>query len=265
VALTTVSLRPTIDRAWLERAAQSDPLAHALALWDLDHFPEQIRFVSAVREEETVGYLLLWLGHPTVPIVHWFGRPEHAPILAEGLPPRPLVAIVPEDVGPDVARARGPVTTYSLHLLVIERGSIPPTEERREGVRKLTRADRPALVALASRRGEMVVSEYSHIDPDQEAVWGCFEGGRLRAVARAVVRLPTLWLLGGVFVDPSARGRGLGVTIVRTALEAGVREGATVALFVRADRPAARTVYERAGFRLRDRRIWLDAGAGLEP
>jgi ribosomal protein S18 acetylase RimI-like enzyme len=265
VASEPLALRPTIDRPWLERAAVTDPIAHALALWDLDHYPDRIRFVSAVRGEETVGYLLVWLGHPTTPIVHWFGPSEDAPALAEGLPPRPLVAIAPEEVALDIARARGPVTRHALLLYVVERGSARTVIDAPAGVRRLNRSDRPALVALASRRGDMVVSEYSHIDPEQEAIWGSFEGGRLRAVARAVVRLPALWILGGVYVDPSARGRGLGVAVVGAALEAGVREGATAALYVRADRSAARSVYERAGFQLRGQRVWLDAGAGLEP
>jgi ribosomal protein S18 acetylase RimI-like enzyme len=249
----------------LERASIADPVAHALALWDLDHYPDRVRFVSAVEGEATVGYLLIWLGHPTTPIVHWFGASEGARVLTEGLPPRPLIVIVPEGAQPDVERARGPATTHPLLLLVAERAEPPRAEEIHEGVRKLTRADRPQLVDLASGRSDLVLSEYPLLDPEEEAVWGYFEGGRLRGVARAVVRLPSVWLLGGVYVDPSVRGRGLGVAIVRAALAAGARDGATVALYVREDRPAARTVYERAGFRPLGRRVWVDAGANLEP
>ncbi len=206
-----LELRPTIDRAWLEGAVARDPIAHALALWDLDRYPDRVRFVSAVRGEETVGYLLVWLGHPTTPIVHWFGTSDDARALCAGLPPRPLVAIVPEEMGPDVSGARGPVTAYPLLLFVAERASSPPAAEAMpEGMRKLTRADRPALVALATRRGDQGVAEYFHIDPEEEAVWGYFEGGRLWAVARAVVRLPALWLLGGVYVDPVLEGGGSG-------------------------------------------------------
>lgn len=259
------TLRPTIDRVWLEQAAAEDPITHALALWDLDHYPDRVQFVSAVRGETTLGYLLVWLGHPQVPIVHWVGVREDARVLTGGLPARPLVAIVPEEVGPDVARVRGPVTAYPLLLLSIEREAVPTATTTPEGIRRLTRGDRPALVALASRRGDLVVSEYSSLDPEAETVWGFFEGGRLRALARAVVRRPSVWIIGGVYVDPSARGRGLGVAIVQAAIQAGVREARTVALFVRADRPAARAVYERAGFRPLGRRVWLDAGADLEP
>jgi GNAT superfamily N-acetyltransferase len=265
VPAPALELRPTIDRGWLERAAIADPIAHALALWDLDHYPDRVRFVSAVRGEETVGYLLIWLGHPTVPIVHWFGTGEDARALMEGLPPRPLVAIVPEEVGPDVERSRGPVATHALLRLVVEPVNQPEADVPSATVRRLTRADRPELVSLASGRSDMVVSEYPHLDPEEEAVWGCFEGGRLRGVARAVVRLPTLWLLGGVYVDPGARRKGFGVAVVRAALAEGVRSGAMVALYVREDREGARAVYERAGFRPRGRRLWLDAGANLDP
>jgi GNAT superfamily N-acetyltransferase len=265
VPIAELALRPTIDRAWLEREAVANPIDHALALWDLDHFPDRVRFVSAMRGEVTVGYLLIWLGHPIAPIVHWFGTTEDARALVDGLPPRPMTAIVPEEVGPDVELARGPVSAHALLRMVAEgepaEGPMAPQGE----VRRLTRADRPELVSLATGRGDMVVSEYPHIDPEDEAVWGYFETGRLRAVARAVVRRPTVWLLGGVYVDPAARGRGFGVAVVRAARAAGESAGATVALYVREDRAAARAVYERAGFRTRGRRVWLDAGTGLDP
>jgi ribosomal protein S18 acetylase RimI-like enzyme len=148
---------------------------------------------------------------------------------------------------------------------VAESGGLRPPVTKPDGVRLLTAADRPQLVVLTSGRDELVSSEYPHLDPDREEIWGCFEGGALRGVARAVVRLPTVWLLGGVYVDPAARGRGLGGALVHAALAAGGAAGATVALYVREDRVAARTMYERAGFRPHGRRVWIDAGAGLEP
>lgn len=265
MASAAIDLRPTIDRAWLETAAAADPIAHALALWDLDRYPDRVRFVSALKDERTVGYLLLWLGHPTTPVVHWFGTTEDARALAEGLPPRPMVAVVPEEMRPEVERARGPVTSHVLLRLVADPERPPGEESGRSDVRRLVRTDLPELLRLTSGRGEMVASEYPRLDPDQEAVWGCFEDGQLRGVARAVVRLPTVWLLGGVYVDPADRGRGLGVAVVRAALAAGMQEGAMVGLYVREDRPAARAVYEHAGFRPEGRRIWVDAGADLDP
>ena len=160
-----VILRPTIDRGWLERAALTDPVAHAYALWDLDRYPDQVRFVSAVRGETTVGYLLIWLGRGTAPIVHWFGDPTDARNLAEGMPPRPLVAIVPEELRRDVERLRGPVESRPLLLLVADPGAGAAGDAAPTTVRKLTGADRAELVAWATGRSELVVTEYPYLDP----------------------------------------------------------------------------------------------------
>jgi GNAT superfamily N-acetyltransferase len=265
VSVDPVTLRPTIDRVWLEGVAKVDPIAHAYALWDLDRYPGQIRFVSAVRSEETVGYLLIWLGHPTTPIVHWFGESDEARALAGALPPRPLITIAPESVRPDVERARGPVRVCSLLTQTASPADAKPERDSSRPARRLTGADRRRLVSLTSGHDDMVASEYPHLDPDREAIWGVFEGEELRGVAQAVVRLPTIWILGGVYVDPAARGRGLGLEVVRAVLGAASHAGAPVALYVREDRPAARAMYRRAGFRTHGRRVWIDAGASLEP
>jgi ribosomal protein S18 acetylase RimI-like enzyme len=258
-----VALRPTIDRVWLERAAATDPIDHAFALWDLDQYPDRIRFVSAGDSRTTFGYLLLWLGHPTAPIVHWVGEAPEARALLDGLPPRPLVAIVPEGLRTDVERARGP--THSCPLLVLVASPHAPMAEPHPGVRHLVAADRAELARWAAGQTDPVVAEYPALDPEREAIWGFFDRGRLRGVVRAEVRLRSVWLVGGVYVEPSARDRGAGLALVRAALAAGRAAHASVALYVREDRPAARAVYERAGFRPHARRVWIDAGAHLEP
>jgi ribosomal protein S18 acetylase RimI-like enzyme len=259
-----VTVRPTIDRAWLERAAAADPFPHAYALWDLDQYPDRVRFVSALRGDRTTGYLLIWPGRDAV-VVHWFGAKEEAPLLAEQLPPRPLILVVSDEVRAEVERLRGPVVSYPVLLLVAPPGAgspIPPTGGHS---RRLTGDDRAALRALTDGPKEMVAMGYSAVDPGQEVVWGVFEEGELCGAARASVTLPSVWVLSGVFVHPSKRGRGLGHTLVRAVLDDARRAGVPVGLYVREDQRAARAVYDRAGFRLRDRRTWMDAGAGLEP
>ncbi|HYB63581.1 MAG TPA: GNAT family N-acetyltransferase [Thermoplasmata archaeon] len=263
-----MELRPTIDREWLERAAQVDPFAHAYALWDLDHAPYRIRFVSALDREETVGYLLVWLGNPAATVVHWVGSDPRARVLADALPARPLVAVVPEAFQSAVVAVRGPARPHSLLLLTNERSTEPgleaaaaPTPE----VRRLERTDRAALVAFAERQSDPVAGEYPALDPGEEWIWGAFDHGTLIGAARAAVRLPTVWLLGGVVVDPGARGRGHGRALLAAALASGRAAGARVGLYVREDRVDARRLYERLGFRASGRRTWLDLGAGVTP
>ncbi len=260
-----VEVRPTIDRTWLEGASAEDPVSHAFALWDLDRNPDRIRFFSAVRGPTTIGYLLVWLGHPVAPIVHWFGRGTDARALADVLPGRPCVAIVPEEAVPTVEAARGPGRRYSV--LVLARDADAPIAPPRPGgaVRPLRRTDVPLLSTWARRQSDPVVAEYPFLDPEAELMWGAFDGERLVGVVRAEVRLPRVWILGGVYVHDESRGQGWGRELVGAALRAAAAAHARVALYVREDRAAARALYERLSFRPVDRRIWVDLGAGLAP
>ena len=259
-----IVLRPTIDREWLEAAARGDPIAHALARWDLERYPDRIRFVSAVGPSGTVGYLLIWLGHPAAPVVHWVGGIEATEVLADALPPRPLVAITPIEAGASVERARGPARVRSLRVLAATASGATPESAGTPEVRRLGPADRLELDRFARAHADPEVSEYPGLDPQSEVLWGFFEREQLEGVARAAVRLPEVWMIGGVYVAPAARGRGAGLALVRAALAAGRATGATLALYVREDRTAALRLYERAGFRPHGRRSWIDAGADLD-
>ncbi len=252
-----VELRPTIDRGWLERAQGADPLVHAYALWDLDRLPDRVRFVSAVRGEATVGYLLVWLGRPERPVVRWFGSAEAAARLADALPDPPFVAIVPVGAEPAVLAARGPAEVRPVLLLLRERG-MPAAVRPRTEIRRLTRSDRPALEAWARRGADPAVAEYAAGDPDAERIWGAFEGPDLVGVAAASVGLPTIWVLAGVYVDPSARRRGIGRAIVREAIAAAEEAGARAGVYVREEAVPAQRLYESLGFRPVGRQLWLE-------
>jgi GNAT superfamily N-acetyltransferase len=264
-----MELRPSIDRNWLERAAAQDPFVHAYGRWDLDHLPNRVRFISAVDGDETVGYLLVWLGHPTRTVVHWVGADPRARILAEALPPRPLVAIVPEAFQNEVVTLRGPARPYGLLLLAKDPSGEPPGRPAAPSpaveVRRLERSDLSTLVEFVRRQTDPVVAEYPTLDPEEDWAWGAFERGILLGAVRAAVRLPDVWLVGGVFVDPNARNRGVGRALVEAALASARQSRVRVGLYVREDRLAARRLYERLGFRPAGRRTWLDLGAGFAP
>jgi ribosomal protein S18 acetylase RimI-like enzyme len=257
-----VEVRPTIDRLWLERMASVEPLTHAYALWDLDRTPQAVRFVSAVQGEETVGYLLVWLGRGDRPVVHWFGPPSIAGALLAGLPAPPFIAVVPPE-GEAVVQAAYPGAKRStLRMMLREPGAPARTSG---SVRRLGGLDRAELTELLRDRPEPELAGYVGLEPEAEPTWGAFERGRLVGVARAAVRLPRLWVVGGVYVEPAHRGRGLGTALVAAIVEAAERTGAVVGLYVRDEPSAATRLYEGLGFRAVGRRSWFEVGVRSGP
>ena len=69
-------VRASIDRDWLVRAVRREPVMHAFAAWDLVWEPERVRAFSCGPERSPTGYLLIWLGDPSHPVVHWVGDPR---------------------------------------------------------------------------------------------------------------------------------------------------------------------------------------------
>lgn len=250
-------LRPTIDRSWLASAARREPLVHAYALWDLERAPAQVRFASIVAEGTTVGYLLLWLGHAERPVVHWYGPWETCERLRRALPPPPYVLIAPSDVTEPLGRQLRPHRAEPLVLLRRDPGALP---EPPGGARRLDRADLDALAGLVGRTQDPEVAGYREVDPGAEAVWGGFAGRTLVGVARAAVRLPGIWVLSGVYVDPAYRGRGVGAALVAGVANEAGRHGAPLGLYARDDGGPAVRLYRRLGFVPSARRHWLEIG-----
>ena len=64
-------VRHAVDSAWLAELAAADPVEHAFAVWDLEHFPELIEFRVLHVDERPIAYLLLWKGSQAAISVRW--------------------------------------------------------------------------------------------------------------------------------------------------------------------------------------------------
>ncbi|MCI4364738.1 MAG: GNAT family N-acetyltransferase [Thermoplasmata archaeon] len=260
-----LEIRPSIDREWLEGESRKDPFLHAYALWDLDQYPDRVRFVSAVRGTATLGYLLVWPLAGGGTVVHWVGPEGESEALIEHLPPRPLVVVCAEGAGPAVERARGPAVTHPLLLEAAPPGAPPPAGPLDERVRRLSSAERPLLDVFARRQTDAIATGYVGTDPGQEPVWAGFLEGEIVALARPAVRLPHLWFVGGVYVAPEVRNQGWGRAVVRAVMVEATRAAARCALYVREESAPARALYERLGYRPVARRLMVDAGLHRVP
>lgn len=251
-----------IDDRWLERAASADPLLHAYTVWDRVHEPDRTRFISYREGPETRAYLLVWLGNPPAPIVHWIGS-SSVPQLLDALPPRPFMAVVPEELTEAVRARRGPIEVYRVELRSLsDHAPIPGTDD---GARRLTPRDAPALSRLVATATHGLLEGYRGIDLARTPAFGAFEGERLVAVSKASVVLPKVWVLTGIVTLPEARGRGHGRAVTGAAVQAAVAAGARPGLFVRSDNVPAVRVYDRLGFERVARRSWIDAGSERQP
>jgi ribosomal protein S18 acetylase RimI-like enzyme len=97
---------------------------------------------------------------------------------------------------------------------------------------------------------------------EQKALFVADEEGRWLGVVGAFVRVNPLEVqLISMWVDPSARGRGLAQALIRAVAEwAKERGSATVVLFVQEANEPAQQLYERAGFTLTGDRTPASAG-----
>lgn len=254
-------LEPGLDPAWLAGEAERDPVAHAYALWDLRTAPDRTRFVALRRGPGVVAYLLLWLGTPSRPVVHWVGPDDDGRELAEGLPSPPFVGVVPEPAVPWVQERFPELRAFPL--LVMERlasGRLPRSRHASR-LKRLGPPDTPSMRRLAEEYPELVTTMYATLDPTRTPVWGVVEGERLVGIARASVTLPNVWIVGGVFTVPDARRRGIGRAVTTAVTRSAHRAGARAGLFVRADNAPAIRLYGSLGYRVAARRAWVEAPA----
>ena len=257
----------SIDSRWLEDQARHDPVSHAYAIWDLEYAPDRVEFRVLHRAGVPVSYLLIWHGVNGT-VVHWWGDGPAEPLLS-ALPERPLVAVVPEELGPRVVEARGPARTYPILLMTRPAGAGPPLP-RNPRVRKLTPRDAPVLREFAEGSDDWLGRAYARAalpenPPIPESIWGAFEGARLVGVASTHVKLASVWVLGGIYVDPAHRGQGIGRDLTSTAVAEADATGAWTGLYAREDNVPAVRAYERVGFRTSSRRVWVDAGGNRAP
>ena len=108
---------------------------------------------------------------------------------------------------------------------------------------------------------EIAAKFIQHFDPKRERCWMAEKDGGIVGSVFLVKKSKTVAKLRLLLVEPSARGLGIGKRLVgeclRFARQAGYRK---IVLWTQSELPAARHIYQQAGFRLMEEKPHRDWG-----
>ncbi len=108
---------------------------------------------------------------------------------------------------------------------------------------------------------EIAAKFIQHFDPRRERCWMAEKDGSIVGSVFLVKKSKTVAKLRLLLVEPSARGLGIGKRLVseclRFARQAGYRK---IVLWTQSELPAARHLYQQAGFRLMEEKPHRDWG-----
>jgi len=180
--------------------------------------------------------------------------PGYSPIAAFADPAHPDLEALARLVAPGEriyldGWTRPPPAGWQVHaerpmLKMLWRGEPPAADEALEGV-----ALGPAHVAEAMALAELTrPGPFGPRTMELGDYFGCFEEGRLVAMAGERMQAGTLREISGVCTHPDFQGRGLARRLTARLVRRQLARGETPFLHVIADNHAARVLYERMGF-----------------
>lgn len=249
------------DEAAVEELLHADPVLHLFLLGFLAVHPIDRAWWYGVGDDRLAGVVLVLPGRLAVPCCP---SPHHGQALGQLLKElhRPTMMVGPRADTDAIRQAWAPgqsaVRSYDQRLYVLDHATEPPTVP---GFRRARDGDIPELAAHAAA---MEIEDLGQ-DPNEESptahlaavkdrvrsgrTWVVEEGGRIVFQVNVGTTSRLGCQIGGTYVPPEARGRGLAKAGVLATAAWLLGRYPRVTLHVNeANTPAVR-VYERCGFR----------------
>lgn len=238
------------DDARILPLLEGDRCWAAYALSDLDEPSRQhTRFIAALRNGGARSLLVLFTP-PGLAVVSAFGSPDGVRAIlarAQSLPLRAIITSL-EDCVPAIAERYAVSNERAMLRMVVDAGALQAAPRVDASIRRLAPRDLPQLAQLYGQHPEMVFQSRLLADG---IYWGADIGDKLVAVAGTHTISPRFRIgtIGGVYTDPSFRGRGLATALTSAVARALVdADMSLLALNVRVDNVPAVAAYRRLGF-----------------
>ena len=248
------------------RQLESDIIRHVFAYYDIQFdFEHSIMYVTLEDNRRMKGYILIYtaLDNPSVILE---GDEEIAEKLIKYAPKEGFIMHIPPNIKPIVRNNFPDAMYYVENWMLTKRGEANFYESNL--VRRLRdKEDALKLAALLSSQKNRPKPTWKKCLSiiRRNPTFGVFINGELVSYAGSILRLPQVWVIGGVYTDPKHRNRGYATLATSAITKEALKNAETAVLFVRSDNKAAIRVYEKIGYRKIGEKLWVDVKTGLKP
>jgi RimJ/RimL family protein N-acetyltransferase len=252
------------NKQWIIDHLKRDVVRHVFAFYDLQQDPEHTAMYAAVDNDRLTGYILVYtaLEFPSVILE---GDEAIVEKLIEHVPANRFIIHATSDLLACVKNKFPEAKHYVENWMLIKKDGAKFF--RSEHVRRLTVADGSKLAALfSSRKDRHSAAERKYSDWIRKMpTYGVFMNGELVSYAGSFIQTPQIWMIGGVYTNPSCRNKGYATLATSAITEEALGESDTAALFARSDNYAAIRAYGKIGYWKIGERLWIDVGTELKP
>lgn len=237
------------------------------AIVDLIDSPEKCSLHVARVGEDLRAYLQVYQSG-SYGIARLVGEEKAAERLLTHLPGGKMIMMCSAPLQKAVREKFPDNPTYLEQLMTVGHGSLKKVDI--SGVSRLGREDARSLHELYmtgefATRARLASVESFGERLVNEVGFGLRDGGRLASVAMAIFGDETFGMVGGVFTDPTLRGRGYGSMVTCAATEHLLQKSRLSMLYVRKDNLPAVRAYERLGYVKKEDWAYFDFGTGIIP
>ena len=238
----------------ITRLYSRDPLRHCYLMYDLLYELEATEAYFLLEKGEIEGYVLVWRGGSRPGIHVWGSSPQLARLVP--LESRAVVQVYSEQLVESILARAGEGAEVKWYLdMVVGEDSFRPYPGV-EAVR-LAPAHAEHLSRLSMEWAEPLSLEEARRLLGKWRWYGVFREDELVSVAAAYLRLPEVWVIGGVYTRTALRGRGYAKAVTTAITRDAVGSGARALLHVAEDNEPAKRVYTALGYRRVARRPWV--------
>ena len=232
------------------------PITHAYLFYDVVYDCESTD-VSFLLEDKVIrGYLLVWHGGSRL-AVHLWGDAKQ------------LVSLLPQDLSSIIQLYNEELLEYTLNSIqrsgktevkwyydmVVDDDSFKPYDAH--VTVRLGTSHTEFFAELVDEWAEPPSREKIHEILSKWRWYGIFDNGKLVSVASAYIRLPEVWIIGGVYTRLGYRNKGYGKSVTSAITRDAIASGAVAILHVAENNEPAKKVYSKLGYRYLGKRPWI--------